>query len=656
LAKLSRKRAEMIALSAILLHVVLAAASFALVWAYGGRSASSFVLSWQLVLGIPFWFLSLLYIRQQRMAAEEEIEWDRLLAERKAKGGEGALFEVEEGEAFLQRHRLQKMERWWLQIGSLVVFLALGGACFLLFRAKAVTAAALKTDNALIAAGYLAAEAFALFLFGMYAGGMAKEKTWRDLRAGASFTMFCFASSLATLASVLLANYGFPHADVVVAIAINVLFGLLALEILLNFVINIYRPRLPGAVARYAYDSRWLELVTHPSSILRTVASTLDYQFGFKVSDTWFYRFLEQAIAPILLFGVIMFYLMTCLTVVSSDQRGVIERLDGSVRVVGPGLHLKRPWPFEQVCEKPASRLLEISAGYLERADSGRRRERLLWTAQHFEKEYNILVAMEPGEWEKMRDAVREGERPTPPVNFITCNLTIQYQIGGKDPNKALQDYIYNVSQPDRLLHSLAYRELTKYMASVDFFKVMCQERQKANDELKQSIQAAADKEGLGIEVVFVGLVGVHPPVGGEGQDVGRSFEMVVAEQENVHATTLQAEAEKIRKVKDAEIRERTEFASSMAYRYVRDVTATSVAERFASQLAAYNAAPGVYEVRLVMDALEESIPEVRKYVVAAKTWDWEMLRLNWEESQMPSIMKVKVGEEAKENKENKPK
>ena len=64
---------------------------------------------------------------------------------------------------------------------------------------------------------------------------------------------------------------------------------------------EIYRPRMKGQVAHLLYDSRLVGLLGQPGGIFSTVAQAIDYQFGFKVSDTWFYRFLEKAMVWIVL-------------------------------------------------------------------------------------------------------------------------------------------------------------------------------------------------------------------------------------------------------------------------------------------------------------------------------------------------------------------
>jgi len=69
----------------------------------------------------------------------------------------------------------------------------------------------------------------------------------------------------------------------------------LAAETLISLVLEIYRPRVKGRIGPPLYESRTIGLLGQPEGIVSTVAHTLDYQFGFKVSETWFYSFCVNA-------------------------------------------------------------------------------------------------------------------------------------------------------------------------------------------------------------------------------------------------------------------------------------------------------------------------------------------------------------------------
>src|SRR5207245_10573257 len=114
---------------------------------------------------------------------------------------------------------------------------------------------------------------------------------------------------------------------------------LLAVENAVVLVLEIYRPRIKGKVARVLYESRLVGLLSHPEGIFTTAAHVLDYQFGFKVSETWFYRFLQKAFLWLLLAQLGILLLSTSLVFIESGQQALLERFRPPRYPLGPAPH-----------------------------------------------------------------------------------------------------------------------------------------------------------------------------------------------------------------------------------------------------------------------------------------------------------------------------
>ena len=302
----------------------------------------------------------------------------------------------------------------------------------------------------------------------------------------------------------------------IIAMIIPGLLVILGVETALNLIMDIYRPRLKGRYSRSAFDSRLLGVINEPGGILRSAADAIDYQFGFKASQTWFYKLLEEAIVPLVLFGAVTLYLFSCVVVVEPDEQAIIEHFGnplnkaGEVRIVDSGLALKWPWPIDIAYKYPTEMISEISVGFIPKVDpetGEAERKPLLWGEKHYEEEYQLLVASEQAGTGSMVGTV--------PVSLVIAAVPVQYRI------KDLYSYIYNHSEPVKLLESICYRELTKFAASAKIETDDQQDnkdnllgtgRAKAGMILNERIQKAVNEQGLGIEVVFVGLQGIHPP------------------------------------------------------------------------------------------------------------------------------------------------
>ena len=187
---------------------------------------------------------------------------------------------------------------------------------------------------------------------------------------------------------------------------IPILLIVLGAETALNVVFDIYRPRVKGEYGRSAFDSRLLGIINEPGGILHTAASTVDYQFGFKVSQTWFYKLLEKAILPLVLFAAVTLYSLSCIVVVSPDEEAIIEHFgnplerSGDVRLAGPGLAFKLPWPFGIAYKHPTKTISQLNIGFVPEIDPETKeikRDPRLWGKAHYAEEYPLLVASEQG-------------------------------------------------------------------------------------------------------------------------------------------------------------------------------------------------------------------------------------------------------------------
>ncbi|MHC4227480.1 MAG: SPFH domain-containing protein, partial [Planctomycetota bacterium] len=580
------------------------------------------------------------------------------------------------------QRRLEIFEKWFVPIFSaLIAAYQILIGLYLLKAALGPVADELKQP--LLCGICMTAVAFVSFLISRYATGMSAQSEWKPLKAGGSsllgVAVLCFVLAVA-LAVAYLFNEFAPVK--VISFVIPGLLVVLGIETASNLVLDIYRPRLKGLYSRSAFDSRILGVINEPGGILRSAADAIDYQFGFKVSQTWFYKLLEQAIVPLVLFGAATLYLFSCVVVVAPDEQAIIEHFGnpktkaGEVRLVGPGLAFKWPWPVDIARKHRTKKISEISVGFVPKAVPETERARiepLLWGQSHHEEEYHLLVATEQS------SGAVEGAAP---VSIVIAAVPVQYRI------KDLYSFVYNHSEPVKVLESICYRELTKFAASatieVDDTAAMERSllgagRAEARSTLTERIQKAANTEGLGLEIVFLGLQGIHPPT-----EVAADYQKVIGAVQNKQAIILRAQTQRnatlsatagsvqeANRLYDLAMRYRqaeetgsaedidkagreldSAFAQAkgaifntlreaQSYAFEKTRLAQATGERFAGQLEAYRAAPEIYlhEQRLAM--LEQTLANIRKYVVVADQNDTQVTTIDLQEKLAPSIYEM---------------
>jgi regulator of protease activity HflC (stomatin/prohibitin superfamily) len=275
----------------------------------------------------------------------------------------------------------------------------------------------------------------------------------------------------------------------------------------------------------------------------------------------------------------------------------------------------------------------------------------------------------------------------TVPVSLVIAAVPVQYRI------KDLYSFIYTHNEPETLLESICYRELTRFAASA---KIETDEQKGIEDSLlgagraaaaktlTERIQKAVDEQDLGVEIVFVGLQGIHPP-----PEVAADYQKVIAAVQKKQALILNAQAErnktlgpvvgsvekteklyelwlKYQQAEDAnspaeieKIARELDFTfegakgsifkklrEAQSYAFQKEVLARATGDRFADQLKAYEAAPEIYLQEQRLSMLEETLDDIRKYVVVADQNDTQITIIDLQEKLAPSIYDSGVIEE----------
>ncbi|SVD15823.1 uncharacterized protein METZ01_LOCUS368677, partial [marine metagenome] len=302
---------------------------------------------------------------------------------------------------------------------------------------------------------------------------------------------------------------------------------------LVTLVLEIYRPRIDDKKARLLYESRLIGLLGQPGGLISTAAQALDYQFGFKVSETWFYKYLEQKLALIIAIQVVVLFLSSSFVVIQPNEEAFRERFGKRNAHLGPGFSFKLPWPIDKVYRYKTTEIQNFVLGVLDQNEEAKPNsgapedvQVLLWTTQHNhgsskdpEQNYNMIVASS----DVLLDAAASDSVP---VNLLTVSIPVQYRIND------LTNWVYKTDNAGAMLQKLSMREVTRYLIGVDINVLMGPGRTKAQEELKKAIQQQANASELGAEIVFVGLQDIHPPVGQNEQSkatggVAESYEKV---------------------------------------------------------------------------------------------------------------------------------
>ncbi|MEX2672309.1 MAG: SPFH domain-containing protein [Phycisphaeraceae bacterium] len=665
--------------------------------------------TWYFFGGLPIWIMLLVLYHQHRLERVEALEAEQLA---KADARTAALFEEAGQQLQLARKRLDNLYRIGLPTVSilLAVYLLAVGGTLLYFNVQAyrfgdLSAASMRNDASASGMTLIALViGFAGFLVARYVAGMTQVRDWQLLRGGAGYLMGNAVTAMAITAAAGVAIFGGMGGLVWLAMIVPGVMMLLGAEMLLGFIFSVYRPRRAGEVARPAFDSRLLGWLTRPESLGKIVGETLNYQFGFEISSSWFYRLLARAVTPLILVGLVVLIGMTSLVFVAPQQEAVITMFGKLDRVVEPGLRFKWPWPISRAEKFDAYRVHQIVVGskpYITDTSLA-----ILWTNEHApgEEERYLLTA-------PTRVSNLEFSIDSPVGELVGTEVAINFRIGDLERfarNAPNPQQLYTAQRqqerwveggrrageeridPSPIVTALAERRVTRFYSSRTVDELLTLDRAAAGRTLRQQIQSDLDRRDLGVELVYVGVVGVHPPQ--EGDVAARFHEQIGVLQQNEIAleeaerdaiATLAAAAgshERAREIdaaisqleslrrdvqrtqgqddadadalaeaqqqiveQEARIEQLMNEAGGLAaqliheahaYRWQHALAELSRADRYAAQYEGYQHAPRYFMMRQYLDTLAEGLADRRKFIMTADQQAPSMIRLQLDDAQ----------------------
>lgn len=509
-------------------------------------TALQFAAAYALV-GVLVWLGLVIIFHQHKLERLEALEEDEIASGREV----ASVFDRAADEARVAARRLAMMHRWLipglsLLIAALLVSLAWwqldtmrdirrGGADFL------------TTPELGWAIAICLSVAAISFIFSRFVAGMAKQSAWQNLRGGAAYMVGNAVVLVAVAVGIIFLFFERRGAIEAMGWAIPVFIIVLAAEILLNFVLNLYRPRVPGEVPRPAFDSKLLSLLATPDSIVRSLNEAVNYQFGFDVTSSWGYQLLLRSFAWLLALGISTLILLSTMVVVEPHEYAARLRSGQLVGISGSGVMWKWPWPIEtaEVHDVTRVRSMHLTARVLDGDTKG------LWHTDKPKTDVEIesfLVASVPVRLDSQwlgTDAVEAAAPvPNPPAadgaeagsaaaepqsaaeaaisdyySLVDAEIVLQYRIKAGEPG--LREFLefasddvgrrQTLTDRERAIKALALAEVSRHFAYLPVDDVLSPGKIDLTQKLRERIQRRFDAHRTGVEVVLVNLPMLRP-------------------------------------------------------------------------------------------------------------------------------------------------
>lgn len=471
-------------------------------------------------------------------------------------------------------------------------------------------------------------------LAGAFMVGQSRMPGFRWLRPVGAWLLMGFLTLCAAAVSALFFSNNIVEVDPLISKVCFWIFVVLGAEFIVNFVIEFYRPRTLGE-SRPVFESQLLALFTEPGGVLRNIASALDYQFGFKVSGTWIYGFIERSFFPVLLLWAVLLWGFSAVHEVGPNNVGIREQFGRAMteEILPPGIYFTLPYPFGTVRQFSCTEVKTLIIGETpESAEERAASPVVLWTNAHGGAKEPFLVAVR----EEDGGSASAESQESASVSFINMAIPIEYRIR----EDGVIQYAYGNASPEDVLRKLGEQVVVEYLAGVTMEEFMGEGRGHAESVLRERLQLLADQNELGVEIIRIAVMDAHPPV----EQVAPAYQEYVASIEQKDTEILRALAYWKTVVLAAEaeaFRIRTEARSR---RENAAVVAQAESERFEQQLAAFRTMRSMFMLNARMEVWETEGVAARKFIVPAGLRDL-VYQMNFEENERLDLGDIDVSD-----------
>jgi len=285
-------------------------------------------------------------------------------------------------------------------------------------------------------------------------------------------------------------------------------------------------------------------------------------------------KLLSFGVMPII--GVVLvLWLLTGIYSVGPDEVGVVRTFGKVTRIAQSGLRYHLPIPIEEVDTPKVTEVKRSEVGF-----------------RHIGNQ-------------QFRKVESESLMLTGDENIVDAEMIVQYKI------KEAEKYLFNFVGPELTIREVSESALRTVIGQHTIDEALTTGKFQIQEETQLLMQQVLDKYETGILIVAVQLQSVSPP-----QQVEASFKDVASAKEDKNRMINEAQGyrndviPKARGEAQAMLRESEGFKEARIKRSEGDVA------KFRAMLIEYRKARNVTKKRLYLEAMEEILPGVKKYIV----------------------------------------
>ncbi|NOT41140.1 MAG: FtsH protease activity modulator HflK [Alphaproteobacteria bacterium] len=307
----------------------------------------------------------------------------------------------------------------------------------------------------------------------------------------------------------------------------------------------------------------------------------------FKRARDWFKRmFPNQPPGGMMFAGIggllLILWFLTGIYVIQPAEQGIVLRFGAAVDKLGPGLHIRLPYPIETVLRPNVEQENQTNVGFRTEEDSSRDAE---------------------------SDVPVESMMLTGDENVVDIDFVVFWKVA--DAEK----YLFEVSDVEGTVKAVAESAMREAVGQAKIDSIQTEGRAEVQEKVRKVMQATLDFYKAGVNITRVALRKVDPP--SQVIDAFRDVQAARADQDKKrneaqrYANTIipQARGEAAKIEQDAE-----------AYKQRAITEAQGEAQRFVSILNQYKSAREVTRERMYLETMQHVLGNTNKIIIENKS------------------------------------
>jgi Cu+-exporting ATPase len=302
----------------------------------------------------------------------------------------------------------------------------------------------------------------------------------------------------------------------------------------------------------------------------------------------------RRAVVAIALLALLAGYATSGWTAIGPEEIGVLQRFGGYRGTLGPGLHLRWPYPIESVRTIAPERIRSLEIGF--RAVARTQAGSLGWEAGHDRQEGDPIED--------------EGLLLTGDGRYVEVAATLQYAIDREDPESGRR-FLLGIADGEGAVRSLAESVIREVVGRRELLELLTAGRHEAELAAGELLRKRLIAYRFGLEVRGISFQDIHPPleVLDAYRDVSRAssdLQRRINEASTYHDRVVTEAAGQARALRNAAEAEKIRLLA----------LASGSAHRFSSLREAREYAPALTDFRLFWKMVAETFAGKEKLIL----------------------------------------